>query len=64
MGYNFFENFFVLCHGAKVAIKKETDKLGERENGEWEKGGGRRGEKFALVLSGLFLFKGNIQITF
>jgi hypothetical protein len=23
MGYNFLENFFVLCHGAKVAKKNK-----------------------------------------
>jgi hypothetical protein len=33
MGNNFFENFFVLCHAAKLAIKKETDKWGEWVSG-------------------------------
>jgi hypothetical protein len=29
MGYNFFENFFVLCHGAKVAKKNLSAKAAQ-----------------------------------
>jgi hypothetical protein len=52
MGYNFFENFFVLCHAAKVAkICKLT-----RERGEGDKGTRRMGdtEKFSFTKSSTF----------
>jgi SH3-like domain-containing protein len=47
MGYDFFENFFVLCHGAKVAIKKETDKW-RRRDGEGATGRGAKRERSAM----------------
>jgi len=49
MGYDFFENFFVLCHAAKVAKKNKLTKgegrVGDGETRGWgDTESGRRGE--------------------